>query len=154
MRAALFLAFALAFASAAGAANTDPTEAWRPMFSFIGSWKGTRAGVAGPVKVTRVYASSPTNHHLEITEKGAGPAAVWGMVSFDAQREVLVLRHFAPDGTTSDATFDAARSTPDQLVFAGPDARITYERAGWKSFVERVEVSGALVSETRFVRKD
>ena len=166
MRTFLGLVLAASILSFAGATMADPADAWRPMYPFIGAWKGTRAGAEGAVKVTRTYASAATNHHLEITEKNGGgsPAAVWGMVSFDAQKQALVLRHFAADGTASDVAFDAAASSPEQLVFANPDApgartRITYERSGPKAFVERVEQSTgggafALVSETRFVRKD
>jgi hypothetical protein len=159
MRAALILAAALAFASGANAAAVDPTEAWRPIHAFIGTWRGVRADG----KVTRTYASAPTNHHIEITEKANGPQAVWGVVSFDPQKQGLVLRHFGADGTASDVALDPAASTADQLVFASPESettrtRITYERAGWNNFVERIELStggGAytLVSETKFVRK-
>lgn len=165
MRTFLGLVLAASILSSAGAAMADPADAWRPMYPFIGAWKGTRSGAAGPIKVTRTYASAATNHHLEIIEKGSSaPAAVWGMVSFDAQKQALVLRHFAADGSASDVAFDQAASSPEQLVFANPDApgartRITYERSGPKAFVERVEQSTgggafALVSETRFVRKD
>jgi hypothetical protein len=166
MRAALVLALAISFASAAGAATLDATEAFRPMHPFIGTWKGTRGGAEAPVKVTRVYASAPTNHHLEITESGGGrsPAGVWGMLSFDPQRQGLVLRHFGADGSASDLVFDPAASTDERLVFTSLESeathtRITYERAGWKNFVERIELSTsggpfAVVSETKFVRKD
>lgn len=73
--------------SFAGATMADPADARRPMYPFIGAWTGIRAGAEGPIKVTRTYASAATNHHLEITEKNGGgaPAAVWGMVSFDAR---------------------------------------------------------------------
>jgi len=166
MRAALVLALMTSMASFASAADVVPAEAWRPIYPLLGTWQGTRAGAEGTVKVTRVYASSPTNHHLEITEKAGGRAApaVWGMVSFDPERQGLVLRHFAADGSASDVTFDSAASTADQLVFASPESeptrtRITYQRSGWNNFVERVELStsGApftLVAETRFERKD
>jgi hypothetical protein len=136
------------------------------MHPFIGTWKGTRAGADRPVKVTRVYASAPTNHHLEITETGGGlkRPAVWGMVSLGPQRPALVLRQFAADGSAWDLTLDPAASSTDQLVFSSSSSeatrtRITYERTGPKSFVERIEHSAggepfAVVSETRFVRAD
>ena len=166
MRAALVLALAVSITSLASAATIDPTEAWRPMYSFIGTWKGTRAGTDGPLKVTRVYASAPTNHYLEITEKGGGRsrAEVRGMVSFDPQRQLLVLRQFAADGSASDLTFDPTTSATAPVVFASSESeatrmRITYERAGAKVFVERIERSAGgepfgVVSETRFVRTD
>lgn len=164
-RAALLLVLVALIPAWAGAATVDPTEVWRPMHSFIGSWKGTRPAADGTVKLTRVYESAETNHHLQITEKaGGGPAAVWGTVNFDEGLGVLVVRHQAPDGSTTNAAYDAAASTPDKLVFESPAAdptrtRITYERSGWNNFVERVELAtggGAytLVSETRFERKD
>jgi len=160
------LVLAAAVVSSAGAATVDPVEAWRPMYPFIGTWKGARAGADGSVKVTRSYASSATNHHLEITEAGGGRshAAVWGIVSLDAERQVLVLRQFAPDGSVSDLTLEPRASTMGPLVFtslgSGPaKTRITDERTGTKTFVERVERSAgggpfAVVSETRFERKD
>jgi hypothetical protein len=165
MRAALVLVLAALIPSFASAATVDPTEAWRPMYSFIGTWKGTRPAAEGTVKVTRVYASAATNHHLEITEKdGGGAKAVWGLVSFDPEHSVLVLRHFSPDGSATDAALDPAASTADQLVFASPQSdatrtRITYERSGWNNFVERVELAAGggaftVVSETKFERKD
>ena len=166
MRSALVLALAVSITSWASAATVDPADAWRPIHSFIGTWKGTRAGADGPVKVTRIYASAPTNHHLEITEKAGSRsrAAVWGMVSFDPQRQVLVLRQFARDGSASDMVLDPAASTSGQLVFASSESaatrmRITYERTGAKTFVERIEHSAggepfAVVSEVRFERKD
>ena len=166
MRAALVLALALSVASMAGAATTDPAEAWKPMYTFIGAWKGTRAGANGPARVTRVYASAPANHHLEITETGGGrsPATVRGTVSFDPQRQGLVLRQFAVDGSASDLALDPASSTADQLVFSSLESeatrtRITYERTGAKAFVERIEHAKggepfAVVSETRFVRAE
>lgn len=166
MRSVWVLALAVSITSWAGAATINPADAWRPMQSFIGTWKGTRAGVDGPVKVTRIYASAPTNHHLEITEKGGSRsrAAVWGMVSFDPQRQVLVLRQFSTDGSASDMVLDPAASTSGQLVFSSSESaatrtRITYERTGAKTFVERIEHSAgrepfAVVSEARFERKD
>lgn len=166
MRAALMLALALSVTSLAGAATVDPVEAWRPMYTFIGTWKGTRAGAEGTVKVTRVYASSPTNHHLDITESGGSRSrgAVLGQVSFDSERQVLVLHQLAADGSASDAALDPPASSAGPLVFAGPESdgarvRITYERTGAKTFVERVERSAGgdsftVVSETRFVRAD
>ena len=166
MRVALVLALAVAIGSVAEAATIDPADAWRPMRPFIGTWKGTRDGADGPVKVTRVYASATTNHHLEIREKGGGRsgAAVWGVVSFDPQRNVLVLRQFAADGTAFDVMLDLSTPTTGTLVFesSASDAsrkRITYEDAGPKSFVERIERSEGgepftVVSETRFVRVD
>ena len=169
MRMALVVALAVAIASVAGAAvagaAVDPAEAWRPMHPFIGTWKGTRAGADGPAKVTRVYASATTNHHLEIREKGNGSgAAVWAVVSFDPQRQVLVLRHFAADGSAFDVTADPTAATTGTLVFESGEAeasrtRITYVSEGAKSFVERIERSAGgetftVVSETRFVRAD
>ena len=167
MRAAWVLALAVSITSWASAATVDPADAWRPMYSYLGTWKTTRTGADGPVKMTRVYASAPTNHHLEITETSGGGrarAAVRGMVSFDPQREVLVLRQFAADGSASDLTFDSAVSTAERVVFLSPESdaartRITYERSGPKIFVERIEQAAggspfALVSETRFERKD
>jgi hypothetical protein len=164
MRAVLVLALAVSVASMASAATVDPTAVWRPMYPFLGTWKGTRAGANGPVTVTRGYASSATNHHLEITETGGGRTqAAWGIVSFDPERQALVLRHLDADGSSSDLAFDPA-STADRLVFASPESsatrtRVTYERAGWNNFVERVEVAAGggpftVVAETRFVRKD
>lgn len=166
MRAAMVLALAVSITSLAGAATIDPVDAWRPIHPFIGTWKGTRAGTDGPAKVTRAYTTAPTNHHLEITETNGGRSrpAVRGMVSFDPQRQVLVLREFAADGSTSDLALDPTASTTGRLVFASLESeaartRITYERMGAKTFVERIEhsVGGepfAVVSETRFVRTD
>jgi len=169
MRAAWGLMLAVSIVSSAGAASVDPAEVWRPLHAFIGTWKGTRAGGNGAIRVTRIYASAPTNHHLEITEKDAGrsPAAVRGMISFDPERQRLVLRSFAADGSTSDLALDAESSTDARVVFvtgeSDPRLRITYERLGErpgsKVFVERVErATGGQpfvgVSETRFVRAD
>jgi hypothetical protein len=67
MRAALVLALMTSMVSFASAADVVPAEAWRPIYPLLGTWQGTRAGAEGTVKVTRVYASAPTNHHLEIT---------------------------------------------------------------------------------------
>lgn len=166
MRAALVLALAVSITSLANSATIDPSEAWRPMRPFIGTWKGTRTGQDGPVKVTRGYAAASTNHHLEITEKAAGKSGpgIWGMVSFDPERQVLVLRQFGADGSTSDVVLDPAAASTGPLVFTSPESqsprtRITYAPDGSKGFVERIERSAggesfALVSETRFVRKD
>jgi len=160
------LAVAVAIGGVADAAGVTPAEAWRPVHALIGTWKGTRAGDAGPLKVTRVFASAQTNQHLEITEKANGRAgpAVWGVVSFDPQRQVLVLRQFAADGSTLDLVFDPSSTSTGPLVFASPESegsrtRIVYEREGTKTLIERVERSAAgepfaLVSETRFVRSD
>ena len=165
MRLGWVLAVAVAVTSVANAASIDPVDAWRPMHPFIGTWKGTRTGDDGQVKVTRVYESSTTNHHLEIREKlggRSGGASVWGVVSFEPQRQVLVLRQFAADGSAFDVSFDPSSSTAGPLVFEslaseGSRTRITYERAGTNSFVERIERSSGggsfgLVSETRFTR--
>ena len=165
MRAVLVLALAASLVTFASAATVDPTEVWKPMHSFIGTWRATRPANGGNVKVTRVYASASTNHHLEITEKSGGNAqAVWGVVSFDPARQALILRHFAPDGSASDVALDTAASTEDQLIFASPETettrtRITYSRSGWNAFVEKVELAGAsgtfaVVSETQFERKN
>lgn len=155
MIAALVIAFAASTGSLSGAAVPDQTEAWRPMHAFIGTWKSV-----GGEKRTRVYASASTNHHLEITEAGPGhDRAVWGIVSYDSARRGLVLRRFVADGDALDLALDSASSTPEHLVFEGAGTRVTYDRAGWKNFVERVErpagdASPALLVETRFERKD
>jgi hypothetical protein len=165
MRAVLVLALAVSVASLANAASVDPADVWRPVTSSIGTWKGTRTGANGPVKVTRVYAAATTNHHLEIAETGGGRTrAVEGMVSFDPQRQLLVLRAFDADGSASDLALDPAASTAGQVVFASLEGdaartRITYERTGAKAFIERIEHAAggsqfAVVSETRFVRTD
>lgn len=144
------LLFLLLLAAPVRAEGVDPTEAWRPMLSFIGSWNGTRQGA----KFVRTYQSAATNHHLEVTEKGGGhDSSVWGIVSFDQARGGLILRQFGDDGSTSEVALDFAGSTPDQLVFAGKDVRITYVRSGWNAFVERIEHGSTLVSETKFVRR-
>jgi hypothetical protein len=164
MRAALLLVLAVSISSAAGGATVDLVEGWRPMYPFIGTWQGTRSGPDGQVKVTRVYASASTNHHLEITEKVGGRSrAIVGMVSLDPERG-LVLRVFATDGSASDVVLDPVVSNATQVVFAsleseGPRTRITYERVGAKNLVERIERSTGgepftVVSETRLVRKD
>src|SRR5262249_2749068 len=125
----------------------------------------TREVAGNPVKLTRVYASAATNHHLEITETAAGRSrAVWGVVSFDPGRQSLVLRQFGADGSSVDAALQGQAAPPGPVVFAseGSDAhrtRITCERTGANSFVERIEQTNAdgvfaLVSETRFVRKE
>ena len=142
------LLFLLLLAAPVKAADVDPTEAWRPMLSFIGSWNGTRQGA----KFVRTYQSAATNHHLEVTEKSGGhDPSVWGVVSYD--KGGLVLRQFEADGSTAEARLDFAGSTPDQLVFAGGDVKITYVRNGWNAFTERIERGSTLVSETKFVRK-
>lgn len=162
--AGVVLALAVLVASLAGAETVAPAEVWRPMHWFIGTWKGTRTG-ADASKVTRVYASATTNHHLEVTETAGGrKAAVWGVVSFDAQRQGLVLRQFGPDGSTVDVTLDPAASQGGPVVFASgesdtPRTRITYERTGSKTFVERIERASAgepfaVVSEAHFERKN
>jgi len=165
MRVASVLVLAIAITASAPAAAIDAADAWRPMHAFIGTWKGTRTGTDGPVRVTRVYASASTNHHVEITEKGGGSRpAVWGMVSFDPQHQALVLRQFAADGSALDLVLDPSTSTTGPLVFSSsaseaPRTRITYERAGTRNLVERIEHSTGgesftVVSETRFVRMD
>jgi len=166
MRTGLMLALALSITSLAGAATVDPADAWRPMYTFVGTWKGTRAGANGPVKVTRVYSTSTTNHHLDITESGDGRSrgAVLGEVRFDSERQVLVLHQVAADGSAADAALDPPASGTGPLVFATPESdgartRITYERTGARAFVERIERSAGgesftVVSETRFVRAD
>ena len=128
-------------------ATVDPVV-WRPLVPFVGTWKGTRAGAEGPIQLTRVYATGSANRHLEITETGRkrDRAEVRGMVSFDPQRQALVMRQFAQDGTAADLVLDAAASTNGHVVFAsanaeGPRTRITYERTGPRKFVERVEQS-------------
>jgi hypothetical protein len=165
MRGALVLVLGLLITSVASAGTIDPADAWRPMHPFIGTWKGTRSGTEGPVKVTRQYASAPTNHHLEITESGGSRSkpGVWGIVSFDSQKDVLVLRQFGADGSASDMTLDPSASTAERVVFTSPESdgartRITYERTAANVFVERVERSASgqsftVVSETQFVRK-
>ena len=159
MFAALVLAVAVSTAPPSGTAAPDQTEAWRPMHAYIGTWKSV-----GAERRTRVYASAATNHHLEITESGAShDRAVWGIVSYDAARGVLVLRRFVADGDALDLALDPSSSTAEHLVFEGPGAdsrtRVTYDRPGWNTFVERVERSSggapyALLLETRFERKD
>ena len=166
MRAACVLAVAVSIASGAGAAPIAPAEVWQPVHWIIGSWKGTTGGAAGPVKVKRTFASAPTNRHLEITETGGGlkRAAVWGIVSFDHERQVLALRRFAADGSVSDLTFDLAASAAGRLVFISPEseatrARITYERTASRTLIERIEQAAGtapweVVSQTTFARTD
>lgn len=170
MRAAWMLALALSLPSAATAATIEPSatatatidaaEAWRPMRPFMGSWKGTRTGSDKSVKVSRDYFPATTNHHLEIKERGA----VWGVVSFDPQKQVLVMRQFDADGTTSDVVLNPAAASSGPIVFASPESeakrtRITYEIVSPKAFVERIERAAgneafAVVAETRFERKN
>jgi len=143
----------------------DAPEAWRPLNAYVGTWKGTRTGDAGPIKLTRIYAAASANRRLEITEAGPDSprAEVRGIVSFDRKRHALVMRQFELDGSASDLVLDPAQSTNGRVVFESlgsetPLTRVTYERTGPKRFIERIEHANgdafALVSETRFVRKD
>jgi hypothetical protein len=165
MRPGLWLALAVVVSSLANADPVDPTVVWRPMYAFLGTWKGVRTGADRPVKLTRVYASAPSNQEIAITESGGGGThATWGTVRFDAERPGLVLRQLAADASDADLALDSAASTAEKLVFASPESatartRVTDERAGWNAFVERVERSAggapfAVVSETRFERRD
>jgi len=162
----LVLGMAVSITSGASASPVDPAEAWRPLYTYVGTWKGTRVGADPPLKLTRVYASASANRHLQITETGSDRSRteVRGVVSLDSQRGVLVLHLFAVDGSASDLALDSATSTDEHIVFASQDSestrtRVTYERTGSKSFVERIEHAAggepfAVVSETRFERKD
>lgn len=160
------VALALAVGPGARAESIDPAEAWRPMNAFIGNWKGTRAATEGTVKVKRVCAGASTNRHLEITDAVGGHAkgVVRGIVSFDPEKQRLVLHDFGTDGSAADPVLDEVESVDGKLVFASPESdptriRITFERTGTNSFTERVERSSgaapfAVVTETRFVRAD
>jgi len=162
----LALAMAVSITSWASASPVDPADAWRPLYTYVGTWKGTRVGADGPLKLTRVYASTSANRYLQITETGSDRSRteVRGVVSLDTQRGVLVLHLYAVDGSASDLALDPAASTNGNVVFASQDSeptrtRVTYEHTGSKSFVERIEHAAGgepftLVSETRFERKD
>ena len=164
--AAVVWLLAVTIPSLARASDVDPAEVWRPMFHYLGTWKGTRPGADGPIKLTRVYTSASSNHYLEITETGRdrSRSEVRGMMSFDRPRQTLILRLYALDGSASDLVLDPSSTTAGQLVFASLDTsssrtRIVYQRTGPKNFVERIEQSSggepyALVTETTFVRKD
>src|SRR4029434_2264274 len=139
------LALAVSIASWANASPVDPADAWRPLYTYVGTWKGTRVGADGPLKLTRVYASVSAHSYLQIAESASDRSRteVRGVVSLDPQRGVLVLHLFAVDGSASDLALDPAASTDGRVVLASQDSeptrtRVTYERTGSKSFVERI----------------
>jgi hypothetical protein len=161
-------------------ANLSPaaatsTEAWAPVRALIGKWSGVKsapavpAGAASlasakPTKVSRKFETGIASKHLELSEKnGDAPWGVAGVISFDADRGGLVLRHFGTDGKTTDLAYDAAESGETKLVFAGiadnpGRTRVTYERASWNELTERIEYapqggSYVVVSETKLKRK-
>jgi hypothetical protein len=162
MQSAFLVYLALVTSSIAGVSSAVSPEAWSPMRVFVGAWAGSRSGSEGPHKVVRGYEPVEGNQQLQITERNGKQSGVWGVIRFDPERQAFVLGRSLPNGEESVLVLEPV-SSETRLVFVSPEGsadrtRVSYERAGWNEFVERIEQATpgqdfVLVSEARFKRK-
>jgi hypothetical protein len=106
------------------AAGTATDPAWQTLDSLVGQWTGEGTGMGGSSRVTHEY-SRVLGHFLHMKTRsvfepveGATEGEVHedlGYFSFDADREMVVLRQFLSEGYVN--TYALIESTGDRLVF-------------------------------------
>ena len=161
---------------AAAAADAPTSDPWQPVRFLVGRWTGSVQGEAGNGTVTRSYEFTLAGTFIEERNVSTYPAQQKNrkgevhehrsFISFDRNRQKLVLRQFHQEGFVNTYVLNAIESTGNVLVFdsesfenldSGSRARETYEIYSSDEFVETFEVAGPgkpldLYSRTRFTR--
>ena len=167
----LICIYLTACAAQQSASTDDP---WAAIRFLSGKWTGDVEGEPGKGKSEREYRFVLNGAYMEIRNKSTYAAQPknpkgevhedWGMISYDKNREKLVLRQFhierfvnqfvqePPDGPALRFTSEAIEN-----IAPGYRARETYRPTGPDSFVERFEIAAPgkefeVYSETRFER--
>jgi len=141
-------------------AGTPEPDEWRPVERFIGEWSGTASGKAGDGTVTRKYAFVMNRRFIHETNTSRYPPQErnksgevhehWGILSYDKQRKLLVLRQFHVEGFVNTYRQAAVAEDPAKLIFESETfenfsnswkARETYEFISDDEFVETFELA-------------
>jgi hypothetical protein len=151
--------FTLSVTATVCAAAAEVDE-WLPVRRFVGEWIGTSSGAPGEGAVTRKYSFVMNGRYVQETNISRYPPQEknksgevhehWGMISYDKQRKLLVLRQFHVEGFVN--TYRQVVSSPDatKLVFESEafenlsnawKARETYEFISDDEFVETFELA-------------
>ena len=153
----LLCAGPVAPAMAAGAAESDE---WLPVQLLVGEWSGSSSGAPGDGTVTRKYSFVLNHRFLQETNVSRYPPQEknksgevhehWGMLSYDKQRKLIVLRQFHIEGFVNTYRQVVPSPDPAKLVFeseafenlsSGWKARETYEFVSNDEFIETFELA-------------
>jgi len=157
------IAVSSAEASAPEAAPaSSPADPWAQVRFLQGEWIGVAEGEPGVGTVHRSYQFILGDRFLHERNVSAyspqqlnTPGEVhehWSFISFDEQRQRLVLRQFHQEGFVNQYILVAEQSTPGRLVFVSEAfenldgrwrARETYEVGPADSFTETFELAEA-----------
>jgi hypothetical protein len=162
----------------AASAADDPvaSDPWQRVRFMLGRWTGTVQGESGNGTVTRSYEFTLAGHFIEERDVSTYPAQARnrkgevdehrGFISYDRNRQALVLRQFQQEGSVNVYVLNEKESAGNVLVFdsenfenhdTGFRARETYEVYSSDEFIETFEVAEPgkqldLYSRTRFTR--
>ncbi|MCI0388026.1 MAG: hypothetical protein MOB07_04565 [Acidobacteria bacterium] len=156
--------------------NKQP-DIWEPLKYFIGSWEGTAKGQPGNGKVEREYQFVLNGKYLSAKNKSTyspqekNPKGEvhedWGLISYDRDRKLFVLRQFHIEGFVNQYTLDMATSNSKTLVFVtesienittGWRARESYRILNNDEFIEVFELAAPgkefeIYAENHFKRR-
>ncbi|HKE58994.1 MAG TPA: hypothetical protein VKB46_19930 [Pyrinomonadaceae bacterium] len=152
-----FVGLAAALAAPAGEAKPDP---WQPVRLFIGHWTGTTEGQPGAGTVDRSYEFILSDHFIEEHSTSTYPPQEknktgevhnhMSVISYDRERNTLMIRQFHVEGFVNLYALNRAVSTPKQFVFESErfenfnnswKAKETYDIISQDEFIETFELA-------------
>ena len=175
MKAAFALVMMLG-AFAAHAADDKPGDEWQAVQFMLGSWAGEASGEPGKGIVERSYElvlggrfieERNTSRYAAVPGKAAEVHRHRGFLSYDKERQTLMLRHFHEEGFVDLYAMNNDASSAKRLVFESVSfenfnndwkARETYDLISPDEFVETFELAEpgkdfTLYSRSHFKRK-
>jgi hypothetical protein len=141
-------------------AADDKADPWQPVRFFIGRWTGTAEGEAGSGSVERTYEFILREHFIEEHNTSTYPPQAKnktgevhhhiGIISYDRQRKMLIMRQFHVEGFVNLYALNQALSNSKLLVFESErfenfnnewKAKETYEIISKDEFIETFELA-------------
>lgn len=164
MRSTLLLCSCALLAAVASAQNAAPApdaaDPWAAVRFLEGEWRGSAEGEPGTGTVRRSYQfvlGARYLHERNVSsydpKEAATPPEVhehWSFLSYDRQRQRLVLRQFHQEGFVNQYIQVLEATTPQRIVFeseaienipSGWRARESYDLTGPDTFTETFELA-------------
>lgn len=154
------IAIAVLLISSAAVSDDKKPDPWQPIRFMVGNWHGTVTGESGTGTVTRSYQfvlndrfiqEHNTSSYAPTDKNPKGEVHEHlGMISYDRQRKVLMMRQFHPESFVNLYALNATASKDGLLEFESEDfenfddawkAKETYEVISKDEFIEIFELA-------------
>jgi hypothetical protein len=153
-------ALLVALTAACVYATDEKSDPWQPVRFFIGHWKGTAEGEAGTGTVERTYEFILRDQFIQEHNTSTYPPQEknktgevhhhLGIISYDRDRNTLMLRQFHVEGFVNLYALNQSVSAPKHLVFESEHfenfnnswkAKETYDIMSPDEFIETFELA-------------